>query len=68
MVSKTLWGWSWEYYYYPICEGGDTLATDITDSNGRYEFCNLDMVTTLLELMHLLGYTITSKNQGDNDS
>ncbi len=20
-------------------EGGDTLATDITDSNGRYEFC-----------------------------
>ncbi len=49
-------------------ENGDTLATDITDSNGRYEFCNLDNGNYSIRVDAPSGYTITSKNQGDNDS
>ncbi len=58
----------WEYTITLYSENGDTLATDITDSNGRYEFCNLDNGNYSIRVDAPSGYTITSKNQGDNDS
>jgi len=32
----------------------DTLPPDIPDSNGRYDFCNLDNGNYSIRLMHLL--------------
>jgi len=45
-------------------ENGDTLANDITDSNGRYEFGNLDNGNYSIRVDAPSGYTITSKNKG----
>ncbi len=38
MVSKTLMRWIENITITLYSENGDTLATDITDSNGRYDF------------------------------
>ena len=47
---------------------GKTIAPTITNSEGKYKFCNLKAGDYIIKVTAPNGYSITTKNQGNNDS